>query len=281
MANSTKLSENFTLEEMLFSESAQRDPYLLRQQENPGINIVNNLTHLVNTALQPIRNSCAYPIKTTSGYRSPELNKRIGGSDTSQHCFGQAADCQLLPRFLSDEKSKAFRDNVQQDVLKRMGKPLRNDINENFYLFAHVAMNLDKFDIDQLIHEYGDDYGCPAWVHVAASRENNKRQILVIGKYTQGKYLRMEPEEALNLGIDESSGLKLQNTTAQAVSGGYDLGIVSSPLLNIRTAPDPNAALAGPALALGTKVRLLQEKDGWYEVNVERKGWIKKEFITV
>jgi hypothetical protein len=40
-----------------------------------------------------------------------------------------------------------------------------------------------------VIHEYGGDHGRPAWVHVAASRRQNKRQILFIGSYTSRQYV--------------------------------------------------------------------------------------------
>ena len=73
---------------------------------------IENLKLLIEKVLDPAREEFGQPIKVTSGFRSEELNKKIGGAHkykdgvyiaTSQHCFGQAADIQC-----SDNK-KLFR----------------------------------------------------------------------------------------------------------------------------------------------------------------------------
>jgi hypothetical protein len=197
---STPLSKNFTLKELLRSDTAERDEGLKREQENPPPEIIENLQHLVETALQPIRNKIAYPIRINSGYRSPVLNKLIGGSATSQHCRGEAADCDMLPRFLTDSKTNKIRNQIKSMVQEVTGKSLRPEVNENFYLFAFICLHLDELDVDQVIHEYGEDFGHPAWVHVSASKRQDKRQILFVGRYTNKVYLKPSLEEALAYG---------------------------------------------------------------------------------
>ena len=49
------------------------------------------MVNLCNFILQPVRDEFGI-IRINSGYRSPALNKAVGGSKTSQHCNGQAAD---------------------------------------------------------------------------------------------------------------------------------------------------------------------------------------------
>ena len=56
--------------------------------------VIENLQLLVDNVLQPIRNKFGQ-VTITSGYRSPEVNKAIGGSVTSDHCFGFAADFEV------------------------------------------------------------------------------------------------------------------------------------------------------------------------------------------
>jgi hypothetical protein len=47
---------------------------------------------LVVKVLQPLRDKVGRPLKINSGYRCPELNAKVGGVGTSQHCKGEAAD---------------------------------------------------------------------------------------------------------------------------------------------------------------------------------------------
>ncbi len=197
---STPLSKNFSLKEFLRSDTAERDERLKQEQENPPTAIVENLKYLVENALQPIRNKLDFPIRISSGYRSQIVNKLVGGSGTSQHCLGEAADCGISPRFLTNSTTAQYRDEIKTKVSEITGSALRPDISENFFLFAYVCLNLNNLDIDQVIHEYGDDFGHPAWIHISTSKRQDKRQILVVGRYTNGKYLKPTLEEALAYG---------------------------------------------------------------------------------
>jgi len=85
------ITENFTLEEMYRSATAER-----RGIDNrPSKYIESNLTNLVVKVLQPLRDHFGVPIRVTSGYRSPRLNRAIGGSASSWHSHGCAADIQI------------------------------------------------------------------------------------------------------------------------------------------------------------------------------------------
>lgn len=194
---SLPLSRHFTLKEMLRSTTAERDEALKREQENPPVEVVTALQYLVEKTLEPIRLGIAVPLHITSGYRCQIVNKLVGGSATSQHCRGEAADCELSPSFLSDPTTAAMRQTIRAAVEQRTGMQLRPDVDQNFYLFAHVCLHLDELDVDQVIHEYGDGFGRPAWVHVASSKRQDKRQVLLVGHYTGGQYVRESVAEAL------------------------------------------------------------------------------------
>ena len=86
-----RLSQNFWLNELVKSSTADR----LGISNEPGIEEIVNLTVLTNHVLQPVREHFGV-ITINSGYRSPELNSKIGGSKTSQHCNGEAADFEQL-----------------------------------------------------------------------------------------------------------------------------------------------------------------------------------------
>jgi len=83
-----KLSQNFTLEELSLSDYGARNGI----PNTPGPEEVRNLQALCANILQPMRDILDRPIVVTSGYRSPDVNAGIGGSKSSQHMKGQAAD---------------------------------------------------------------------------------------------------------------------------------------------------------------------------------------------
>lgn len=82
-----KLTENFDLEEFTQSDTALR----LGIKNIPGPNIIGNLLILA-TGLEEVRALLGFPLFINSGYRSPTLNRAVGGSTTSAHCLGYAAD---------------------------------------------------------------------------------------------------------------------------------------------------------------------------------------------
>ena len=87
-----RLSKNFSLSELTKSQTAVR-----RSIDNtPSLRVIDNLQLLVDNVLQPVRNSFESPVSISSGYRSPKLNTAIGGSPTSDHCLGMAADIEIV-----------------------------------------------------------------------------------------------------------------------------------------------------------------------------------------
>ena len=85
------LTQNFTLHEMTKSETALR----LGLDNTPPHDVIINLRILCENVLQPIRNYFQTGVKVNSGYRSPEVNVAVGGSHTSDHCWGMAADIEI------------------------------------------------------------------------------------------------------------------------------------------------------------------------------------------
>jgi zinc D-Ala-D-Ala carboxypeptidase len=91
---------------------------------------------LCENVFEPLRTYLNTPIKISSGFRSVQVNKMIGGASTSQHTKGEAMDLQI--------GAKGF----------------------------HFIK--DKLDFDQLIWEFGNDEE-PQWVHVSYSKRNRKQ----------------------------------------------------------------------------------------------------------
>jgi zinc D-Ala-D-Ala carboxypeptidase len=85
-----QLSKNFSLKELTWSDYAIRHGI----DNTPSSLVVNNLMLLADKVLQPIRDQFGMVI-INSGYRSPQLNVAIGGSKTSDHVLGFAADIEV------------------------------------------------------------------------------------------------------------------------------------------------------------------------------------------
>jgi hypothetical protein len=84
------LSENFTLEEMIASETASRHHI----DQTPSNDVLMNLRRLA-LFLEDVRKLLGKPLHINSAYRSPLANEAVGGKKTSQHCRGTAADIKV------------------------------------------------------------------------------------------------------------------------------------------------------------------------------------------
>lgn len=137
------LSPNLTLSEAITSQTAIRK----KIDNTPSAEVIENLKHVAVNVFQKVRDHFGKPIRLSSGYRSPQLNKEVGGSKSSQHVTGQALDIQGT-----------------------------NGIT-NAEIFEYIKDNLV---FDQLIWEYGNEKE-PAWVHVSLRKSNNRKQVFAIG----------------------------------------------------------------------------------------------------
>ena len=137
-----KISKNISYKEGVYSITADR----LGLENKPTEEHLANMKEVAKKVFQPLRTWVNAPIKINSFYRSPELNKAIGGSSKSQHCKGQAMD-------IDDTYGHAT----------------------NADMFMYIRENLD---FDQMIWEFGDDKN-PNWVHVSyVSPEDNRNRCL-------------------------------------------------------------------------------------------------------
>ena len=107
----------------------------------PSWQAVENLRALVNNVLDPLRTAWGKPIIVTSGYRCPDLNKAVGGVNTSQHLRGEAVDLDI------------------------------GTIEDNKRLFEFICASGLTFD--QLLLENKGQ-----WVHISYNINRNRQQIL-------------------------------------------------------------------------------------------------------
>lgn len=109
-----KLSAHFGLDELIQSEYAERHGL----DNTPNEKVLENLKRLV-LLLEQVRVVCGVPIIVSSGYRSPQVNAGIGGSKTSQHMFGCAADIRGLGMPVEDMMKRILGSKIEYDQLIR------------------------------------------------------------------------------------------------------------------------------------------------------------------
>ena len=135
------LSENFTLQELIYSDTAVR----MGIDNKPNDETVENLKILCENILEPIRSHFKVPVVVSSGYRSTAVCLAVGSSSKSQHIKGQAVDFEIF------------------------GIP-NKDVTD------WIVQNLDY---DQCILEFWNDKEPNSgWVHCSYSKDNNRKQYL-------------------------------------------------------------------------------------------------------
>ena len=136
---------NFTLAEFIKSDTATKKHI----DNTPTEEVVAHLDELVGTLLQPLRTAYGKPLNITSGYRCPALNKAVGGSATSAHLRGYAADvqCKNLKGFIAFAENWLKENNIpfDQSIREKSGKTewwhigLRNSKGEQRRMFMTIT----------------------------------------------------------------------------------------------------------------------------------------------
>jgi zinc D-Ala-D-Ala carboxypeptidase len=147
-----QISKHLSLAEVSRSETAKRRGI----NNTPSGEHLENFKKLAENIFEPIREHFGVPIHISSGYRSKELNKAIGGASSSQHCSGEAIDIDM------DGSASGVSNKDVFDYIK-----------------AHL-------NFDQLIWEFGTD-GNPDWVHVSYESTGKQRKQILKAVKSGGK----------------------------------------------------------------------------------------------
>lgn len=132
------ISEHITLHEATQSPTALR----LNILNEPNEEALQRMRLVAEMCFEPLRKWYGKPITVNSFYRSPELNKAVGGAQGSQHVLGEAIDMSAGSK------------------------------EENKKLFDWCKANLI---FDQLINEY--DY---SWVHISFKLAQNRNMTVIV-----------------------------------------------------------------------------------------------------
>jgi len=145
------ISKHITLKE------ATHSLYALTHGINnePNAIVLKNMEYVAENVFEPLREHFNCPISVNSFYRSPRLNKEIGGASNSQHVLGMAIDISSIGSI------------------------------SNKQMFDFIRKNLA---FDQLIWESGTDDN-PNWIHVSCIQGKNRGQILRARANSSGKIM--------------------------------------------------------------------------------------------
>lgn len=144
----SKISTYVSYAEAIKSQTAERKGIV----NTPTTEALENMKHVAKNVFDKVRRHLGVPLIVSSFFRSPELNKAIGGSSTSQHMKGEAID-------------------IDHPKLNKK-------------IFDYIRKNLV---FDQLINEFPDENGVPSWVHVSLKREGENRGEVLIAYSENGK----------------------------------------------------------------------------------------------
>ena len=142
-----KLSKNFSRAEIEHSNTAKR----LGISNEMSDKHLENMQRVIDNLIQPMRDAIG-PIRISSGYRSPQLNKAIGGSSRSQHSKAQALDLQYWS-----------------------GGKMNNKFIYDWILDSNL-------EFDQMINEF--DF---SWIHISLKKNNNRSEVLEAYKDDKGR----------------------------------------------------------------------------------------------
>ena len=149
-----RISEHISYKEATWSSTTIK----YNIDNTPNAEQLESMILLAKQVFEPLRNHFKKPIKVESFFRSPKLNKKIGGSSGSQHMKGEAID-------IDDD----FGGITNADM------------------FYYIESSLQ---FDQLIWEFGDNVN-PGWVHVSYKKTGNRNKISIaykVGKRTYYKH---------------------------------------------------------------------------------------------
>ncbi len=136
------ISKYVTYQEVTKSNQATA----LKLANIPNAEQLNNLRLVCTKIFDPLREHFGKPIGISSAYRSVDLNRKIGGSKSSQHCEGKALD-------------------IDGDIFGGISNKL---------IFEYIRKSCT---FDQLIWEFGSE-NAPDWVHVSYNEGKNRGQVL-------------------------------------------------------------------------------------------------------
>ncbi|MYD23460.1 MAG: hypothetical protein F4X04_14670 [Holophagales bacterium] len=180
---------------MLESPRGRGFPEIWKQQCNPPETVTTHLGILCHQVLEPLRERLGWPILVNSGYRCGALNELVGGSATSQHVRGQAADIRLKAGFRRAEAGQeAIASSVQEwdgrdlpgPILAGAGGTVHGSPARDGWLWMAAALMAADLGVHQLIHEYGNPFA-PNWVHIAW-RDEPRGRLTAIGRWTGRSY---------------------------------------------------------------------------------------------
>lgn len=130
------MGKYFTVNELCKSDTAR----VKGIDNTPNAIQISNMEELIKNVLDPLREAYGKPINVNSGFRSPALNKAVGGAKNSEHMTGCAADIDV--HSIQGNKQLFY-------LIQKLNLPFRQLIDESNFSWVHVSYN--KNDIKRQV----------------------------------------------------------------------------------------------------------------------------------
>lgn len=128
------ISEHISYKEATYSTTAN----LKKINNTPDPETLKTMIVTACKVFEPVRRYFGNPILVTSFYRSPELNKVIGGAKNSQHVKGEAIDIKATEGFTNKQIFDWIKDNLEFDQVIAEG------VSKNNISWVHVSHSINK-----------------------------------------------------------------------------------------------------------------------------------------
>jgi len=140
-------SPHFTLAELTRSRTAVK----IHLTNDPDGEAISALQELCRVVLEPLRRMWDEPIIVTSGYRSPRLNRAVGGVPNSQHCLGMAADIVAV-----NPEDTITLGRLAQSLQLPFDQLIFEGLNraETFCQWIHISYNTDGRNRNVVLRNY-------------------------------------------------------------------------------------------------------------------------------
>lgn len=233
----TKISKHISYKEGIRSDTATRN----RIRNEPNEEELAAMKMLAKKVFEPLRVHFDTPIRVNSFFRSSALNKRIGGSTTSQHCKGEAIDI-----------------DATGDVTNKQ-------------LFDYIKDNLE---FDQLIWEFGTTKE-PDWIHVSfTTAKPNRNRILKAVKDGNPVY------QVIEAGKEIKEIEKKEEPAASKKKSKKGIVAVKT-LLNVRKKPSKEAKVVGQLKNGKKIKVISEDSDWYQIKTSKYSGWVSAKYVKL
>lgn len=142
LASKNYITKHITVKDVCYSDTALK----LKLDNTPTSTIISNSKLLSENILEPIIYYYGKLLNIHCMYRKSgenQLNQKVGGVDTSEHCDGMACDFTIV-----GISTKQIFNDIISGKIKKDGEPIKNILGQCIYenngAWIHISYNKNR-----------------------------------------------------------------------------------------------------------------------------------------